>query len=254
MRLMSLALGYAAYIGIWIFIVLAVSARLRTSRMALIALLGIWIASAILLPRAISDLSAIAFPSPSRTEFSRALDDDLYKTQARIWREEFGVDSAWSPDLPLNKWGIALVKNDRAGYAVFDRHYGALWDGFERQRQAQELSGFIALTLALRSFSMAMSGTDFAQHKDFATAAERHRRIIQDLVSADLVKHVDVLDNVHFSYKADKSFWATVPRFDYRSPTVSFAWRAAWPSAAVLIATLLLTAAAALVLTPRRPL
>lgn len=253
-RLTSLAIGYSAYIGIWIFVVLAVSARIRTSRMALIALLGIWIASAVLLPRAISDLSDVAFPSPSRTEFNRALDDDLYKTQARVWREEFGVDSAWSPDLPLSKWGVALLKNDRAGYAVFDRHYGALWDGFERQRYAQELSGLIAPTLALRSFSMAMAGTDFAQHRDFASAAERHRRVIQDLVSADLVKHADTLDNKHFSYNADRSFWATVPRFDYRAPSVGFAWQAAWLSAAVLLVTLLLSAVAALTLTPRRPL
>ncbi len=253
-RLASLALGYAVYIGIWIFVVLAVSARIRTSRMALIALLGFWIASAVLLPRAISDLSDVSFPSPSRTEFNRALDDDLYKTQARVWREEFGVDSAWSPDLPLSKWGIALVKNDHAGYAVFDRHYGALWDNFERQRTAQELSGFVAPTLALRSFSMAMAGTDFAQHRDFATTAERHRRVIQDLVSADLVEHSDPIGNQHFTYKADKSFWAKIPRFDYRTPTVGFAWRAAWLSAVVLLVTLLLSAAAALALTPRRPL
>lgn len=253
-RLASLALGYTGYLGIWIFVVLAVSARMRTSRMALIALLGIWIASAVLLPRAISDLSDVAFPTPSRTEFTRALDDDLYSTQTRIWREEFGVDSAWSPDLPLSKWGIALVKNDRAGYGVFDRHYGALWDGFENQRHAQELSGFIAPTLALRSFSMAMAGTDFAQQRHFATAAEHHRRVIQDLVSADLVKHADPLGNKHFSYNADKSFWATVPPFQYNPPSAGFAWHAAWLSAAVLLLTLLLSAAAAFALTPRRPL
>lgn len=253
-RLASLALGYAVYLGIWIFVVLAVSARIRTSRMALIALLGIWIASAVLLPRAVSDLSDAAFPSPSRTEFNRSLNDDLDRTQRRVWREQFGVESAWSPDLPLNKWGIALAKNDQAGYAVFDRHYAALWDKFEQQRHAQELSGFIAPTLALRSFSMAMAGTDFAEHRDFATAAERHRRKMQDIVSADLVAHDDPLGDQHFVYKADKSFWARFPRFEYRTPTVGFAWRAGWLSAAVLLATLLISAAAALLLTPRRPL
>ncbi|WP_394828227.1 ABC transporter permease subunit [Pendulispora albinea] len=253
-RLASLAVGYAAYLGIWIFVALAVSARMRTSRMALIALLGIWIASAVLLPRAISDLSDASFPSPSRTEFNRALDDDLDKTQGRVWSEQFGVDRAWSPDLPLNKWGIALEKNDQAGYTVFDRHFGALWDNFERQRTAQELSGFVAPTLALRSFSMAMAGTDFAQHRDFASAAERHRRKIQDMVSDDLVEHADPLGGRHFAYEADKSLWAEIPPFDYRTPTVGFAWRAAWLSAAVLFVTLVLSAAAALAVAPRRPL
>jgi ABC-2 type transport system permease protein len=253
-RLSSLAVGYAAYVGIWMFAVLAISARVRTSRMALIAMLGFWITSAVLLPRAISDLSDASFPSPSRTEFNRALDEDLSKAQGRVWKEQFGVDSAWSPDLPLSKWGTALVENDRAGYAVFDRHYAAFWDNVERQQHAQELSGFIAPTLAVRSFSMAMSGTDFAQHRDFSTAAEQHRRTIQHIVSQDLVEHADPLGDRHFSYSADKALWATVPRFDYRMPTVAFAWRAAWLSAAVLFATLLISAAAAFVAMPRRPL
>jgi ABC-2 type transport system permease protein len=253
-RLVSLGLGYVAYIGIWVFVVLAISARIRTSRMALIALLGTWIASAVLLPRAVSDLSDVAFPTPSRTEFNGALDADLDKAQRRVWREEFGVGSAWSPDLPLNQWGIALVKNDHAGYAVFDRHYAELWDNFERQRHAQELSGLVAPTLALRSFSMAMAGTDFAQHRHFASAAEQHRRTIQNLVSADLVEHADPIGDAHFTYNADKSFWAKVPRFDYRTPSVGFAWRAAWFSAVVLLVTLLLSALAAVALAPRRPL
>jgi ABC-2 type transport system permease protein len=253
-RLVSFGFGYAAYIGIWIFVVLAVSARMRTSRLALIALLGIWIASAVLLPRAISDLSDVAFPTPSRTEFSRALADDLAETQRRVWVQEFGVDSAWAPDLPLSKWGIALAKNDQAGYAVFDRHFGALWDTFEHQRRAQELSGLIAPTLAMRSFSMAMAGTDFAHHRDFANSAEQHRRLIQDIVSADLVANADTLDNVHFAYDADRSLWAKIPSFDYRTPPVGYAWQAGWLSAAVLLVTLLLAAAAAFVLTPRRPL
>src|SRR3546814_20572657 len=71
-RLVSLGLGYAVYIGIWIFVVLAVSSRMQTSRMALIELLGFWIASAVLLPRAISDLSNASFLSPSPTELNPA--------------------------------------------------------------------------------------------------------------------------------------------------------------------------------------
>ena len=69
-----------------------------------------------------------------------------------------------------------------------------------------------------------------------------------------LVEHADPLGDRHFSYSADKALWAQIPRFDYRTPTVSFAWRAAWLSATVLVITLLLSAAAALALTPRRPL
>lgn len=253
-RLGALALGYGAYIGIWIFIVLAVSARVRTARMALITLLGIWIASTVLLPRAVSDLSEVWFPSPSRTEFNRALEEELGEAQGRAWREQFDVDRAWSPDLPLNKWGVALAVNDRASYDVLDRHFEALWDNFERQRRVQEVAGLIAPTLAMRSFSMAMSGTDFAQHRAFAVAAERHRRTMQDILSHDLVQHADPLGDRHFAYDAKKSLWATIPRFEYRAPMIGFAWREAWLGAAMLVLALLAAAGASLLLMPRRPI
>jgi ABC-2 type transport system permease protein len=65
-------------------------------------------------------------------------------------------------------------------------------------------------------------------------AAEAQRRMIQDIVSEDLVKHADPLGNVHFTYKAGSELWATVPRFDYRLPTVSFALERHWPSLVTL--------------------
>lgn len=101
-RLLSLALGYAVYVGIWVFVVFAISARVRTSRMALIALLGIWISSAVLLPRAISDLSDVSFPSPSRTEFNRELDADLGKTQGRVEQARECITATTLQPKPVN--------------------------------------------------------------------------------------------------------------------------------------------------------
>src|SRR6202012_1442786 len=137
------------------------------------------------------------------------------------WLANFGVRTQWDPSVPLNKWGAALKVDDEAGYGALDENFNALWDTFEHQQRVQQWVGFLAPVVALRGFSMGLAGTDFSQHRDFSTAAEAQRRIIQDIISKDLVDHADPLGNAHFTYKAGPDLWATVPRFDYRLPPVS---------------------------------
>ncbi|WP_247829916.1 DUF3526 domain-containing protein [Bradyrhizobium sp. 200] len=145
--------------------------------------------------------------------------------------------------MPLSKWGAALRIDDHAGYGVLDHRFGELWNTFERQQRFQQWIGLLAPLVALRSFSMGLAGTDFSQHRHFSTAAETQRRIIQDIVSRDLIDHADPLGNAHFSYKARPDLWATVPRFDYRAPDAGFALLRHWPSLAVLAVMFILSLA-----------
>jgi ABC-2 type transport system permease protein len=243
LRLASLAFGYALYFGIAVLAVLGLSAWLPTTRLALVALLGLWIAGVALAPRAASDLAREAFPSPSRQAFNQSLDGDLSREYRRAWREQLGTDQRWGAALPLNRWGIALKVDDEAGYAVTDKHFAQLWDSFAAQQRAQEWTGLAVPLLALRAWSMGMAGTDFAAHRRFSVAAEQHRRLIQDLVSHDLVEHADPLGNQHFSYQAGKDLWAQVPRFDYQPLSAGDALHANFISLGVLAAGFLAAAA-----------
>lgn len=239
MRLACLCLGYAAYLGIAIFVVLAVSAKASSSRVALVTLLALWIGAVTIAPRAVSDLSRLWHPSPSRLEFSTSLDTDLSVQYERAWQQNFGVKNRWGTELPLDKWGKALQVDDHAGYGVIDHHFEHLWETFDKQQRAQESTGLIVPLLALRSFSMGMAGTDFANHRAFSVAAEHQRRLMQDLMSDDLVAHADPLGNQHFSYKAGPDLWATVPRFTYQLPDAAFALRQNWRSLVILLAGLI---------------
>ena len=107
----------------------------------------------------------------------------------------------------------------------------------------QESAGWLMPLLAIRAFSAAMAGTDFAHHRDFTVAAERQRRVIQDIVSADLVAHADTLDHQHFSYQASPSLWARVPPFQYQPPAAGWALHEARLSLLMLAAALLLSLA-----------
>ena len=107
----------------------------------------------------------------------------------------------------------------------------------------QESAGWLMPLLAVRALSAAMAGTDFAHHRDFTTAAEQQRRVIQDIVSADLVAHADTQEHLHFSYQASPSLWARVPPFRYQPPEAGWALRQARLSLLMLGAALLLSLA-----------
>ncbi len=233
-RLMLMALGYALYFGIAVLGVLAVSALVPGTRLALVVLLTLWVVGATLAPRVSSDLGRELFPSPSRQSFNQSLDGDLNAEYERAWREQLGTDKRWGAELPLNRWGIALRIDDRAGYDVTDRHFAQLWDSFAQQQRVQEWAGLAVPLLALRAWSMGMAGTDFAAHRHFSVAAERHRRLMQDLISEDLVAHADPLGHQHFTYQAGKELWAKVPRFDYSPPSAADSLRANAHSLGVL--------------------
>ena len=217
-RLFWLGLGYALYFLATLCLVLGVSARASSSRTALVVLLGIWIGGVVLVPRATADLARQLYPSPNRLQFDSALNSDLGAVKGEVWMQSFGVTIPWSPQLPLDKWGIALRLDDQAGYGVVDEHFGNLWDSFTAQQRFQDWPGLLFPVLALRSYSMGMAGTDFLHHRRFANAAETQRRLMQDVISEDLVDNADPLGDQHFSYKAGAELWAKVPPFNYRPP------------------------------------
>ncbi len=236
LRFVLLCLGYGLYLGAVIFIVLGVSAMCRHSRTALFVLLALWIGAVLIAPRTIADVATKAYPSPSRLGFDAALSEDLDGAAEKEWRRNFNVSSAWDPKLPLNQWGKALQVDDHSGYGVLDDHFGRLWDTFERQQRLQETAGVIAPVVALRAWSMALAGTDFSHHRNFSNQAEEQRRLLQEVVSDDLIRHADPLGDRHFSYKAGPELWAKVPRFSYQAPDAGFAVRGHWISLAVLLA------------------
>lgn len=233
-RLLWFAASYGLYLGLFVFLVLAVSTLAKSSRGALVVLLGFWIAGSLVAPRAAAELATMLYPTPSRLEFDEHLTREMAEAARKAWLENFGVATQWDSSVPLSKWGRALQVDDEAGYGALDRNFGILWDAFEAQQRAQQWIGLIAPVIAVRDFSMGIAGTDFAQHRDFSLAAEAQRRLIQNIVSEDLIEHADSRAEEHFSYKAGPELWARVPRFDYRLPSVSFALSRHYLSLAIL--------------------
>jgi len=242
-RAVVLAAVYLGYFVLFIAISLAVSAWARSSRLALVLLLTFWFGNALVASRAMADLAGWWHPTPSAVEFQKAMEADLsnqQEVQERIEKRkqelfvQHGVDSVDA--LPIAFSGVSLQEGEEHGNEVFDRHYGRLFDIYGRQDGLLQLGGFVAPTLAVRSISMALAGTDLAQHLDFIKAAEAYRRGIQRVLNHDIV----VNQKKGQTYLAGPELWNQVPDFTYEAPSTAWVLHNVQVPLAILVGWLVL--------------
>jgi ABC-2 type transport system permease protein len=164
-RLLLMGVSYLLYFGVFVGLSLAVSAIAPSSRVALVALFGFWILNGLVAPRVAADIAKRLHPTPSAFEFARSIERGM-KTgldghnpedkraeelkqrvlaQYRVSRIE---------DLPVSFAGISLQEGEEHGDRVFDKHYGQLWDTFQRQNRFKQAAGLVAPMLAIQSLSM----------------------------------------------------------------------------------------------------
>ncbi|MCC3245864.1 DUF3526 domain-containing protein [Methylocystis sp. WRRC1] len=262
LRLGALGFGYAVYLAGFALLTLGVSALSKSSRAALVTLLAFWLVNSFIAPRVATDIARSLAPTPTAQEFRAAIAKDKAKTFGHdeshpafaAFRDEtlrkYGV--ARIEDLPVNFRGLSLRKDDENGYRIFDRHYGALQAAFDRQDALRAAPGFLFPLLALRPFSMAFAGSDSWSQFDFATAAEAHRREIQNEVSDNLIHFGRYGDS---TYVAGPDLWKRIGSFAYRAPGADFALANSGGAVAGLAGWLALTALFALFAAGRlRPL
>lgn len=245
-RMAVLAVFYGVYLLVFLMISLAVSAAARTSRQALVILLGFWIFNALIAPKLAAGVAGWMVPTPSAFEFEEEI--------ARLRKEarERGVDghnmdhpgtkalvekllaqygAQRLEDLPVNFRGIALAEGERTGNAIYDRVFGKLWSDYEAQARIQQWLGLAAPVLSMRALSMAAAGTDFFQYRHFATAAEAHRRRFIETINDDITHNSRYGEN----YTPGREVWEKAPAFEYEPPGAGWALANVWPAAASLL-------------------
>lgn len=227
-RLLLLGMGYIAYLAIFLLLALAASARARSPRVALVALIAFWAFNALIAPRAAADVARSLAPTPTLLDFNLAIERDLAggsgdrdpvqerlsALEQQLFREH-GVTRR--EDLPVDFGGYSLQANEEHGDEVFDSHYGALHATLSRQELIHQTAGLLAPLVAMRTLSMGLAGTDYAQHHDFAQAAEQYRRRLVAKLNMDQAEHGRSASPGR-PYLADERLWASVPAFTYEPP------------------------------------
>jgi ABC-2 type transport system permease protein len=252
-RFLLLALAYLLYLGTMVALSLAISARAPSTRVALLALLGFWAASSLIVPRAAADVASRVVPTPSAAEFWRDVNRDLREgldgnepaakrtadLRARILAQ-YRVDRI--EDLPVNFDGIALQESEEYGNRVFDRHFGHLWNSFERQNRLMTLGAVLGPLQAVRALSMALAGTDFSHHRHFAEAAEAYRRTLVRQMNDEFRDNAGAAG---FDYRDTGTLWGRTADFTYEPPSTLAVLRAHLLGGGLLLGWFVLAAAAA---------
>jgi ABC-2 type transport system permease protein len=231
-RVVALALTYCGYFGIFLTIGLAASAALRRSSHVLAALIALWMLNSLLVPRAVVDVSRRLHPSQTAFDMSEGVRRDSYDGlpihEYHVRRAEdlrtrlltnYGVRRV--EDLPVNFRGIDYLEREAHSNQVWDEYYGRLRASFAQQMRVQDLAGFVAPLLAVRSVSMALAGTDLHHHQHFADAAETYRRRLVLTMNSELA-YADGSAR-RGAYAADPSVWKSVPAFQYEAPPIGWA-------------------------------
>jgi ABC-2 type transport system permease protein len=248
-----IALGYGAYLALWTVGILFVSARVRRSRDALLALLAIWTVVVILLPRVAPDVASASVPLRNRLATDVAVardlrkmgdshnpDDPYFAAFKQSVLDRYGVTRV--EDLPVNYKGLLGMEGEKLTSQLFDRYAGESYAAQAKQNGLVAAAGALSPTIALRSLSMAAAGTDFAGHRRFLEQAEAYRYTLVQRLNRLQAESVSYRNDTAQDPDADRrkrvsaSNWERMPDFAYRPPGGATLAAAALPGLAIVLA------------------
>lgn len=224
-RAVGLLVVYCVHAVIWTGVGLAVSARARSQATALVVLLALWFANAFVMPPVAIAMAKIVSPSPSAIEFAAAIDDEKAAWpdwDARVDRvvERFLEGEFESSLAPANVDVVALIESEAEETALYDRHFARLFDIYAAQARIYERAALLSPTLAARTLSMALAGTDDAHDRRFAEAAAGYRAGMLSTLNTELAGSGRFNS---FDYVRGRDLWEKVPPFDYEVPGAAWA-------------------------------
>lgn len=250
--LLAMALGYAAYLALWAVLILLVSALVRRSRDALLALVALWAVTTVLLPRAAPDLASAAVPLANRLQTDVAIardlrtmgdshnpDDPHFAAFKHSVLERYGVSRV--EDLPVNYKGVVAVEGERMTSTLFNRYAATSFAAQSEQRRLVEAVGLLSPAIALRSLSMAAAGTDLAGHRRFLDQAEAYRYALVQRLNEMQANSVTYADDVAEDAGADQrkrvsaENWRAMPDFRFVAPTGASLAAGALPGLAIVL-------------------
>jgi ABC-2 type transport system permease protein len=250
--------GYTAYLGIWVLLIIIASSLAARARTALMALIGIWAFTVVLLPRVAPDVALATNHALTRLETDIAIaedlrrmgdshnpDDPFFTAFKERTLKQYGVDKV--EDLPVNYGGLLAVEGEKLTSKLFDDYADRQFAAQKAQSSLKDMIGLISPTIALRRVSMSASGTDLEGHRRFLEQAETYRfKIVQQLnqLQATEVSYADDRNRntnpeAGKRVRIDPENWKDIPDFQYQAASIPDQLRAALPGVLILVGWLL---------------
>ncbi len=251
---LTLLAGYAAYLGIWVLLIVIASSLAAHARTALMALIGIWAFTVILLPRIAPDVALATNPTLTRLETDIAIKEDLRKMGdshnpddpyfnafKQRTLKQYGVEKV--EDLPVNYRGLLAVEGEKLTSKLFDDYADRQFAAQKAQSRFTDTVGLLSPAIALRRLSMSAAGTDLEGHRRFLSQAEGYRfAIVQQLnqLQATAITYDDDSNRnkdpeAGRRVRIDPKNWQKVPDFRYQAAATGEKLQAALPGMLTLL-------------------
>lgn len=185
-RFLLLFLGYALFLLILCFMTIAVSTTSRSSKNALLTLLGIWLLLVVLMPKTSQAIASSVYPTPSKLSFQSAVERDVikkgdshdpndpyFKNLKDSVLAVHKVDSV--TQLPFNYGGFVMREGEKTSALLYKKHHDSLINVYEKQNNISRFTAILNPFTAIKTISMAFTGTDFKGYVDFQNQAETYR-------------------------------------------------------------------------------
>lgn len=212
--------AHGLYLAVFVVLSSLVSACVKSSRLALFILLGLWILNTAIAPRVAADVARRWSPEPSAAQFFSAM-----AQEAQATRQEKGSGLASDEkeilaryglramdDPTINRDALELLVGAERDNRLQSRYWDALWTIYERQTQVYHMISLVAPFLAVRAASMGFAGTDLQHHEAFVRQAEQYRRSLEQQVNEDMLHHGG---RARYKYTIDRAFYEQIPDFSY---------------------------------------
>jgi ABC-2 type transport system permease protein len=178
-----------------------ISASSKTSKKALISLIGIWLVFTIILPRTTQAIGAYIYEAPSKIKFQRDIEKDIlkqgdshnpndlhYKAVKDSLLSAYKVDSIQK--LPFNYSGFIMTEGEKISSKIYNEQLEKLLKVYEKQNSFSKAVSFINPYIAIRNLSMGLSNTDYDSYIDFQKQAEAYRYNMAQKMNALQVKYI----------------------------------------------------------------
>ena len=230
-RLVTLGAIYSVYFAIFGALTVFASAFARSSRAALVTMVGVWVIFCLIMPRLATEVAGIAQPLSSQADFARAVGKSLEKGIDGTAERETAVDAMVKDILaeqgiantglmldPAAARGAELRAEARWEDMVFDHHVQQIDDAMSNQEAWVARAGLLSPFVAMRALSAGLCGTDYAHHRHFTDYAESWRKAFIGSLNKAFAERAG---SEGWSYKAGPELWKKAPPFAYQSPTLN---------------------------------
>lgn len=212
------------YLLFFCAIAVLVSASSKTSKKALVSLIGIWLIFTIILPRTTQAIGAYIYEAPSKIQFNSDIEKDIlkqgdshnpndphYKAIKDSLLRVYKVDSVQK--LPFNYSGFIMTEGEKISSHIYNKHLEDLLQIYKKQNSFSKTVSFINPYIAMKNLSMGLSNTDYDSYIDFQKQAEAYRYTMAQKMNALQIKYIS--NNKAKPAIIGKEHWADLQEFHY---------------------------------------